>query len=105
EVSGPSIFSQRRVVMRNFDVTTENNVVATYEITPTQPGRLVLGPGSFTVDGRRLEANTLTVEVVEGPAQAAPPGRTRRRDPFGFGHDPFGQDPFGQDPFGRQPTD
>lgn len=104
EVSGPSIFSQRRVVMRNFDVTTENNVVATYEVTPTKPGRLVLGPGSFVVDGRRLEAETLTVEVVDGAQQGGQPGRSRRsRDPFGFGQDPFGQDPFGRDPFGQAP--
>jgi len=102
EVAGPSIFSQRRVVMRNFDVTTENNVVATYEVTPTKPGRLVLGPGSFVVDGRRLEADALTVEVVEGPPQRGPSGRSGRRDPFGFGQDPFGQDPFGTDPFGRR---
>ena len=104
DLSGPSIFSQRRVVMRNFDVTTENNVVATYEVTPTKPGRLVLGPGSFMVDGRRLEAETLVVEVVDGPAQGGPSGRSRRnRDPFGFGQDPFGQDPFGRDPFGQTP--
>lgn len=103
EVRGPSLFTQRRVVMHNFDVKTEKNVVATYEITPTKPGRLVLGPGAFVVDGRRLEAEALTVEVVEGPAQSARPGRSSRQSPFSF--DPFAQDPFGRDPSGRQGQD
>ena len=100
EVAGPSLFSQRRIVMHNFDIKTENNVVATYEVTPTGPGRLVLGPGSFVVGGRRLEANALTVEVVDGPPQAPRRSRTLR-SPFGFGQDPFDQDPFGRDPSGQ----
>jgi len=108
EVAGPSIGSQRRVVMRNFDVQTWTNIVATYEITPTKPGQLVLGPGSFLVDGKLLQADVLTVEVVEGPPQGSPPSRTLR-SPFGFGQDPFGQDPFGrqsgQDPFDQDPFD
>jgi hypothetical protein len=98
QVSAASISSGRRIVMLNFDIRTETNVVASYEITPTGPGRLVLGPGSFLVDGRRLKADALTVEVVEGPPQG-PRSRTLR-SPFGFGQDPFDQDPFDRDPSG-----
>lgn len=100
EVSAASISSGRRIVMLNFDIRTETNVIATYEVTPTRPGRLLLGPGSFVVDGRRMQADALSVEVVDGPPQGARRGRTLR-SPFGFGQDPFDQDPFGRDPSGQ----
>jgi hypothetical protein len=93
QVDGPSLFTQRRVVMHNFDVRTEKNVVATYQVTPSAKGRLVIGPGTFRLGDQQLRGERFEVEVVE----AAPSRGTRRlrgRDPFGFGPDPFGQDPF-----------
>lgn len=102
EVRGPSLMTQRRMVMQNFNFRTENNVVASYQIRPTQAGTLSVGPGTFLVGGKTLKSEALSIEVVDGPAPSDQQSRTLRgRDPFGFGRDPFGQDPFGQDPFDR----
>lgn len=113
-VQGPSIQTQRSVVMHNFNVQTESNVIATWRVTPTATGTLVLGPAQFSVGSRTLTGEAVKVEVVD-----APQPRARSRGPFGsdpsgndpfgmfgpngpFGRNsPFGQDPFGDDPFGR----
>jgi hypothetical protein len=106
EVAGPSLMPMRRMVMHNFNFRTERNLVATYEVTPTQTGRLVLGPASFEVGGKRLQTEALTVEVLDAPPPGSRRSRTLRgRDPFGFGFDPFSQDPFGRDPSGQGPFD
>lgn len=95
QVRGPSISSQQRIMMRNFNFDTEQSVVARWQVTPTQVGKLVVGPGTFQVGGKALQGETIVVEVVE-EAQAQP--RRRGFDPRSlFGQDPF--DSFGDDPF------
>lgn len=101
ELHGPSLGTQRRVVMHNFDFRTENNVIATWSVTPTKPGKLALGPAQIKLGNALLKSERIVVEVVDGPPQNRPRSRSLRgRDPFGFGADPFGQDPFDDaDPF------
>lgn len=95
QVAGPSLQSMRRMVMHNFNFRTERNLVASYEVTPTEAGRLILGPASFEVGGQRLQTEALTVEVVDAPPPGSRRSRTLRgQGPFGFGFDPFSQDPF-----------
>lgn len=96
QVRGPSVGTQRKMTMRNFSFDSESSVVATWVVTPTATGKLVVGPGTFQVGGKTLRGETVVVEVVKEPQQVA------RRDPFGrrgsiLGPDP--QDIFGDDPF------
>src|SRR5690606_4155214 len=93
-----SVGSQRRVTMRNFSFDSETSSVATWVVTPTEKGKLVIGPGTFQVGGNILRGETIVVEVVAEPQ--GNPQMGRRRDPFGGGI--FGPDPsdlFGDDPF------
>lgn len=96
EVRGPSVGTQRKMMMRNFSFNSETSVTATWVVTPTATGKLVIGPGSFQVGGATLRGETIVVEVV---AEPQPVGR---RDPFGRRGSIFGPDPsdiFGDDPF------
>ena len=78
DVQGPSVQSQRSIVMHNFDVRSETNVVYTWRIRPQKTGTLMLGPaqvqvGNATVNGEPVEGfgddprvvDLLTHEVVE----------------------------------------
>jgi hypothetical protein len=98
EVRGPSVGTQRRVMMRNFSFDSETSAVATWIVTPTEKGKLVIGPGTFQMGGKVLRGETIVVEVVSEPQGIPQAGR--RRDPWGGGI--FGADPsdiFGDDPF------
>ncbi len=97
QVHGPSVGTQRRVVMHNFDVRTENNVIATWSVTPTKTGELTVGPARVRVGSKTLRGEEVTIEVVDEPRRSR--RRQRRKDPFSFGPDPFGRDPRHQDPF------
>lgn len=90
-VSGPSIGSQRRMTMKNFNFHSETSVIATWTVTPLKTGKVVVGPGSFQVGSERIQGEQIIVEVVEQEQ------RTQRRSPFsrlGAGRDPFDDDPF-----------
>lgn len=96
EVRGPSVGTQRTMRMRNFSFDSESSVIATWVVTPTATGKLVIGPGTFQVGGKTLRGETVVVEVVEEPQAVS------RRDPFGRRGSIFGPDPsdlFGDDPF------
>lgn len=96
EVRGPSVGTQRTMTMRNFSVNSESSVTATWVVTPTATGKLVIGPGTFQVGGTTIRGETVVVEVV------AEPQAVGRRDPFGRRGSIFGPDPsdiFGDDPF------
>lgn len=95
-VRGPSISSQRKIMMRNFNFDSEESVVARFSVTPKKTGKLVVGPGTFRVGNKLLRGEAIVVEVVE---QAQTIQRPR---PFGP-RDIFGDDPsdiFGDDPLG-----
>lgn len=85
EVHGPSMRTQRRVTMRNFDVSTEESLVATFSVTPTKAGRVTIGPGTFPVHGRPLRGESIVVTVREANPNA-PRARGMPPDPF---DDPF----------------
>jgi hypothetical protein len=96
EVRGPSVGTQRKMTMRNFSFDSESSVTATWVVTPTAVGKLVIGPGTFQVGTTALRGETVVVEVVAEPQAVA------RRDPFGRRGSIFGPDPgdvFGDDPF------
>ncbi len=96
QVRGPSVGTQRTMTMRNFSFDSQSSVVATWVVTPTATGKLVIGPGTFQVGSKTLRGETIVVEVVEEPQQVG------GRDPFGRRGSIFGPDPrdvFGDDPF------
>lgn len=90
QVRGPSVGTSRSVTMRNFSVSSETRVTATFTILPTAKGRLELGPGSFLIGGKRIIGERFEVLVTD----TGPPSRSRSR----FGRDPF-DDFFSQGPF------
>lgn len=100
-VHGPSLTSQKRVMMRNFSFESESSVVATYTVVPTEVGKIVVGPGTFEQGGRTLSGETIVVEVLKEatPNRRGPAGRDPFRD------DPFFNSPFGRDPFSDLPPD
>ncbi len=85
EVHGPSIRTQRRVTMRNFDVSSEESLVATFTVTPTKVGRITIGPGAFPLGGKTLRGESIVVTVRE-PNPNTQRSRGTPRDPF---DDPF----------------
>ncbi len=102
-VMGPSVSSQKRLLMKNFNFQSESSVVARYTVTPTEVGKLIIGPGTFVQGGRTLTGETIVVEVVKEPTRTQ-----RNRGPFGrdpFSDDPFFNRPFGRDPFSDLPPD
>src|SRR5690606_13075833 len=62
-VSGPSIGSQRRMTMKNFNFHSETSVIATWTVTPLKTGKVVVGPGSFQVGSERIQGEQIIVEV------------------------------------------
>lgn len=98
DVRGPSVGTQQRIMMRNFNFDSEQSVVARWSVTPRKVGKVVIGPATFQVGGKTLRGETIVVEVVQQPQ------RQQRTSPFGprsiFGQDPFDNfDPFADDPF------
>lgn len=79
EVRGPSVGSSRSITMHNFSFSSQTQVTASYSITATGPGKIVIGPGSFQVGSKRVEGEVFEIQVHDGP-----PRRTTRsrRDPF-----------------------
>ncbi|HSC86753.1 MAG TPA: BatD family protein, partial [Polyangiaceae bacterium] len=87
DTQGPSIGTQRTMRMHNFSMTQESSVVATWYVTPTAEGRLVVGPARFHVGNQVLRGES--IEITVGPASSNT--NRRNRDPL----DPFSFDPFG----------
>lgn len=98
EASAPSVSTQRRISMHNFNVTQEKTVTATWTVVVTGPGQITVGPASFVVDGKRVSGDSVQLSVQPGPARTPAPPSGRSSGRSRFGSDPFGFDPF--DPFG-----
>lgn len=105
EVHGPSLRSEFRMFADGRSVQRQQGVTATWTVTPTQPGTLVLGPGTFQVGSQVVSGERVTVRVVpaSGTPRRSSPGPRRGRawpDPFDF--DPFDwlqrRSPPGMDP-------
>lgn len=80
EVRGPSIGTSRSISMNNFSFSSQTQVTASYSVTATGPGKIVIGPGSFQVGSKRVNGDVFEVEVHDGPPRGR--GRSFGRDPF-----------------------
>lgn len=93
-VDGPSVTTRSQMTIVNGRVTRRAGFTATWQVTPTRPGALEIGPVWFRWEGKKKLAGSL--RVTARPASNSPRLRGRKRPP-----DPFGL-PF---PFGAPDVD
>lgn len=93
EVHGPSLRSEFRMFSDGQTLKRQQGVTATWTVTPTQAGKLTLGPGTFQVGGKTVRGERVPVRVI--PATGAP----RRTPPPRAGRSRAWPDPLDFDPF------
>lgn len=68
---GPSTSQSSSVQIINNNFTRSINYSFTYILRGDQTGRFTIPPASIEVDGKKVESNPVTIEVVEGDDQSA----------------------------------
>ncbi|MCC6646793.1 MAG: BatD family protein [Polyangiaceae bacterium] len=83
-VDGPSVTTRSQMSIVNGRVTRREGFSATWQVTPSRPGALEIGPVSFRWDGKQKQAGS--VRVTAHPAGNGPRlrGKRRQSNPFGF---------------------
>ncbi len=61
---GPSVSSGKSVSIVNGSVSTTENVAYTYVLTPSKEGTFTISPARFTLNGKKIMSNALTIKVV-----------------------------------------
>lgn len=84
-VQGPSFGPRQEMRLDMNGLVTKTSYIATWIVSPTQPGKLVIGPVTFEQGGKTLSGQQVSIDVT---AQPQPQQRSaRRRSPFGFDFD------------------
>lgn len=65
---GPTTSSSSQVSIINGQVTRNVNYSFTYILRADKTGTFNIGPATIEVDGKRIESNSLTIEVIQGDA-------------------------------------
>jgi len=66
---GPSISRQYSTTIVNGKVSRETSYTYTYILKAIKPGTFTIPPASIEVDGKRVESNSLTIEVIKDNTQ------------------------------------
>ncbi len=78
---GPSTSQSSSVQIINNNVTRSINYSFTYILRGDKTGRFTIPPASIEVDGKKVESNAVTIEVVESDAQSASPAQQQGQQP------------------------
>lgn len=84
-VQGPSFGPRQEMRLDMNGLVTKTSYIATWIVSPTQPGKLVIGPASFEQGGKTIRGQTIEIDVA--PQSQVPQRQQRRRSPFGFDFD------------------
>jgi hypothetical protein len=72
---GPSTSQSSSVQIINNNVTRSTNYSYTYILRGDKTGRFTIPPATIEVDGKKVESNAVTIEVVESDAQSSSPAQ------------------------------
>lgn len=78
---GPSTSQSSSVQIINNNVTRSSNYSFTYILRGDKTGRFTIPPASIEVDGKKVESNSVTIEVVESDAQSSSPAQQQGQQP------------------------
>lgn len=78
---GPSTSQSSSVQIINGNVTRSSNYSFTYILKGDKTGRFTIPPASIEVDGKKVESNSVTIEVVESDAQPSSPAQQHGQQP------------------------
>ena len=65
---GPSVSTGKQVSIINGSMTTTENVAYTYVLAAKKEGTFTISPGRFTLNGKTMMSNALTIKVVSQSA-------------------------------------
>lgn len=79
-VQGPSFGPRQEMRLDMNGLVTKTSYIATWIVSPTQEGKLVIGPATFEQGGKTIAGQTIVLDI-QAQSQAQP---QRRRSPFDF---------------------
>ena len=79
-VQGPSFGPRQEMRLDMNGLVTKTSYIATWIVSPTQEGKLVIGPATFDQGGKTISGKQIVLDI-SAQRQAAP---RRRRSPFDF---------------------
>lgn len=89
EASNPSISNTSQLSIVNGRVTQSSGFAASYRIVANRPGTYTIPGPTVLWDGKRIQAEAITITVHKGPPRTQPRTPSRSPNPF----DPFGMLP------------
>src|SRR5690606_34286241 len=82
-VQGPSFGPRQEMRLDMNGLVTKTSYIATWIVSPTQEGKLVIGPATFEQGGKTISGKPVVLNI-SAQSQAQP---QRRRSPFDFNFD------------------
>ena len=79
-VQGPSFGPRHEMQLSLNGLVSKTSYIATWIVSPTQEGKLVIGPATFDQGGKTISGKQIVLDI-SAQSQAAP---RRRRSPFDF---------------------
>jgi hypothetical protein len=77
---GPSTAQSTSMTIINGQMERNTQYSYTYVLKANQPGKYSIAPATITVNGKKMESNTLQIDVIKSDEQAAKQGQAAEQD-------------------------